>query len=217
MLNTPFNCCYETSLDPDVALQSWYKAFTSVIDHHMPIISKLGKQPAQPKWIITGILAAMRKRDRYKKENNHVEYKIWRNKVLRQVRNSKKKFYINSIEQNKNSLKELWKHVKELCPNTKLKTPISLQINSNLISDPEIVADTLNKYFAIIANKYTPVRKSGLPPTSVEMISNFVDSKIYSEIKFIIPTVSEDFVFKQILSMPNKKGLLVWMALALKY
>ena len=87
----------------------------------------------------------------------------WRNRVLRLVRNSKKKFYNNSIEQNKNSPKERWKHVKELCPNTKLNNPISLQINSNLISDPEIVADTLNKYFATIADKYTPVRKSSLP------------------------------------------------------
>ena len=172
----------------------------------MPIISKRVKHPTQPKWITTDILAAMHKRDKYKKQNNHVEYKIWRNRVLRLVRNSKKKFYINSIEQNKNSPKELWKHVKELCPSTKLKNPISLQINSNLISDPEIVADTLNKYFATIADKYTPVRKSSLPPTSVEMISNFVDSKMNSETKFIIPPVSEDFVFKQILYMPNNKA-----------
>ena len=175
----------------------------------MPIISKRAKHPTQPKWITTDILAAMHKWDKCKKQNNHVEYKIWRNRVLRLVRNSKKKFYINSIEQNKNSPEELWKHVKELCP-------ISLQINSNLISDPEIVADTLNKYFATIADKYTSVRKSSLPPTSVEMISNFVDSKINSETKFIIPPVSEDFVFKQYYLCQIIK-LLVWMALALKY
>ena len=103
LLNTPFNCCYATSLDPDVALQSWYKAFNSVIDHHMPIISKRVKHPTQPKWITSDIFAAMHRRDKYKKQNNHIEYKIWRNRVLRLVRNSKKKFYINSIEQNKNS------------------------------------------------------------------------------------------------------------------
>ena len=38
------------------------------------------------------------------------------------------------------------------------------------------------------------------------MISNFVDSKMNSETKFIIPPVSVDFVFKQILSMPNNKA-----------
>ena len=146
LLITPFNCCYETSLDPDVALQSLYKAFTSVIDHHkMPIISKRVKHPTQQKWIATDISAAMHKRDKYKKQNNHVEYKIWQNSVLRLVRDSKKNFYINSIAQNKNSPKEFWKHVKELCPNTKLKNPNNFQINSNLISNPEIVADTLIK------------------------------------------------------------------------
>ena len=73
----------------------------------MPIISKRVKHPTQPKWITTDILAVMHKRDKYKKQNNHVEYKIWRIRVLRLVRNSKKFFYINSMEQIKNSPKEL--------------------------------------------------------------------------------------------------------------
>ena len=105
LLNTPFNCCYETNLDPDVALQSWYKAFSSVIDHHMPIISKRVKHPTQPKWITTDILQRCIKGTNTRSKT--IMLSIWRNRVLRLVRNLKKKFYINSIEQNKNSPKEL--------------------------------------------------------------------------------------------------------------
>ena len=155
----------------------------------MPMISKRVKYPSQPKWITSDILVAMHERDKYKKQGNHIHYKRMRNGVLTLVRNSKKKFYINTIEQNKKSPKELWKNNKELCPNKKIKRPISLKIDNNSSSDSEIVADTLNKYFATIADKYTPVRKYNLSPTSIDTISNCLSSKISYEKHFIITPI----------------------------
>ena len=53
--------------------------------------------------------------------------------------------------------KSFGKTLKNFVQTKKSKNPISLKIDNNLTSDSVIVADTLNIYFATIADKYTPV------------------------------------------------------------
>ena len=94
----------------------------------MPMISKRIKYPSQPHWITSGILVAIHERDKCKKQDNHIHNKRMRNRVLTLVRNSERKFYINAIEQNKKSPKELWNNIKEFCPNKKIQYPSRLTI-----------------------------------------------------------------------------------------
>ena len=56
----------------------------------------------------------MKARDRYKSLNDDTQYKVWRNKVVSLIKQSKKTQYTAIINENNNNPSSVWKLFKEI-------------------------------------------------------------------------------------------------------
>lgn len=205
MFNSPWqnvNAC----TSPDEALACWSSIYQDVIDKHMPIIHKRVKRIRQPKWMNEEIKHAIHTRDFLKKTKSLTGYRIWRNKVVCLIKKAKREFYVEAIIANKKNPTVLWKHLKGLCPDKQRNTPNILQTENKTITDAEEIANALNTYFASVPDLYTPVRRAELDLNSVTNISNFISEKNMCNTQFTVPSITTDFVLKQLKSMSNSKA-----------
>ena len=77
----------------------------------------------------------------------------------RELLEKKNKFSTILFEKYKGDIKKTWSMVNRLLGKSKSKVCQSLEINNTLETDPAILADEFNKYFANIAERI----KSNLP------------------------------------------------------
>ena len=118
MFNAPWQTINQLS-SPNVALVAWSNIFQGIIDKHLPIITKKVKHSNPASWMNEEIRYAMHTRDFLKRVNCHDQYRVWRNKVVKLVKQAKQKFYVHVIETNKSNPTVLWKHLKILRPDKK--------------------------------------------------------------------------------------------------
>ena len=74
----------------DDALDTWYSLFSEVVDKHIPLKQHRVKKVNQPNWLTPEIIDAMKTSDQYKAIGNNFQFKVWRNKVVKLIRQSKK-------------------------------------------------------------------------------------------------------------------------------
>ena len=87
----------------DDALDTWYSLFSEVVDKHIPLKQHRVKKVNQPNWLTPEIIDAMKTRDYFKAIGNKIEFKAWRNKVVKLIKQSKKLNYEKLIEEGKKS------------------------------------------------------------------------------------------------------------------
>ena len=67
------------------------------------------------------------------------------------MRNAKHTHFENTFTQHKNDIKKTWKILNEtlgfLSRNTKKQIRQKFSINNQLVSDPEVIANSFNEYF----------------------------------------------------------------------
>ena len=82
------------------------------------------------------------------------KYKIYRNKLKHLILISKKSFYNNYFNTNKDNIKETWKGIKQLITlkKTAYSTPTTLKIGNTKITDTKSIANEFNKYFANVGS-----------------------------------------------------------------
>ena len=93
-------------MDADDILEAWTDLFLQVVDKNIPIKQHRVKRKTQPEWLSPDIRDAMKTRDRHKSRGNDIEYKWWRNKVNKLIKESKKNQYQTYIENNKNKTRK---------------------------------------------------------------------------------------------------------------
>lgn len=155
------------SSNASVAFESFFNALLSLVDKHAPFVQLSKKQMklrSKP-WITKDILVSIRVRDRlfksFIKSKNEIErvnlysqYKAYRNRIVSLCNLSKRKFYSNYFYANSKNIKNIWKGIRDLISSGTLNnTPISLQNENSVTSDPGIVSEIFNNYFVNIANK----------------------------------------------------------------
>ena len=205
LFNAPWNDINKFT-SPDDALALWNNIFNTILNKHMPIKQKRVKHQISPPWMNSTIRNAMAFRDKLKKMKNFSLYKIWRNKVCNLIKYAKRNFYINALNKNKRTPKELWNHLKQVCPNKVDKFPSLLLVDDQYINERSEIVDTLNKRYCNIANIYLPNKHFNLHHETTSKISEFVNSKIQTDNKFSIPLVTSEFVRKQLNSMNTSKA-----------
>ena len=89
---------------------------------------------------------------RTKSTNSHHKYKTYRNKLTGLLRLSKKLYYQSYFKANQTNIKNVWKGIRQLIS---LKTKDSLKPNKLIkdnqeITDPKLIANEFNNYFATI-------------------------------------------------------------------
>ena len=102
-------------------------------------------------------------------------YYLARNRVVHLIRNVKRYFYRNSINNNLENPKNLWCIIRSLLPSKFSKLPTHLTVDDRSYHDYYDFANLFNEHFAYISSS---VQLNHLP----------------SGISYCIPTISENFV-----------------------
>ena len=114
--------------DVDDALDTWEKLFMDVVNTHVPLRERRVKRTRQPGWLTDEITEAMDKRDSLKQSRDFPNYKLWRNKVVRMLKEAKADYYINLIEENRRDTRALWAALREISPLYSLVSAILLYV-----------------------------------------------------------------------------------------
>lgn len=88
--------------------------------------------------------------ERAKLTDDHIDwefYKTMRNQYLNELRNAENNYYSKKVIENRDDLKKMWTVLKEIL-GKKIQKPIkSVQIDNNIYSDKQKIANELNAYF----------------------------------------------------------------------
>ena len=98
----------------------------------------------------------MKTRDRHKSPGNENEYKSWRNKVNKLIKQSKKDQYQTFIENNKNNPGSIYQLFQEVgAGKGSRKSSIISSVNQNgvHIEDPSEMANTFNSFLLILQRR----------------------------------------------------------------
>ena len=142
-------------------------SLNDLVSKHAPLI-KLTKKDikfrAKP-WINNKIKKMMHIRDKIlnklkKKSDDATKalYKKFRNRVAVLLKESKTNYFHNFFHTNGNNMKLLWSGIKSIISNNNSKTNIISKfndINGNLTTDPTMIANTFNNFFANVAGNIT--------------------------------------------------------------
>ena len=191
--------------ETDDILEAWTDLFLQVVDKNTPIKQHRVKHKTQPEWLTPDILDAMKTRDRHKSLGNDNEYKWWRNKVNKLIKESKKNQYQSFIENNKNKPGSIYKLFQDIGAGRGCRKPSnisSVKDNGIHIEDPTEIANTFNKFFVNIAAKI----KEPVSFSNHEKLKDFCNSKLPENIQFSITNIEKDKVLRYFLKMDSCKA-----------
>ena len=191
--------------DTDDILEAWTDLFLQVVDKNMPIKQHRVKRKNQPEWLTPDIIDAMKTRDRHKSLQNENEYKWWRNKVNKLIKESKKNQYQTYIEKNKDKPGSIYKIFQDVSAGKGSKKPTdisSVKNNGKHIEDPTEIANTFNNFFVNIASKI----KEPVSPSNHDKLREFCNSRLPENTQFSISNIEKDKVLKYLSTMDSCKA-----------
>ena len=197
--------------EPNEALSHWYSLFKSVLDSHAPLKKRRVNREFIPEWFNSEIQAAIAKRNhlhrKAKLTNNALswrDYRSARNRVVHLIRFAKRSFYRNSINNNLENPKNLWRIIRSLAPSKCSKLPNHLVIDGTNYHDYYDIANVFNEHFANISSSVQLNHVSD--PPNWERIADYVDSKLPSGVSYCIPSISENFVRTSLQQLSTSKA-----------
>ena len=133
---------------------SFKHLFIAVADNHAPLMSKKTRGKQTP-WMSGQIKKVMYQRDNQLKKaklsNRDEDWKLYRslrNQVTAQIRKAKCNYNKKLIQDNSDNPKTFWKTINKILPNEKKKrVPSAINIDGNLITDRNMIANAFNLYF----------------------------------------------------------------------
>ena len=147
----------EPSKDIDSIYDTLHDHFLNTINTHAPLklLSRKESKNLLKPWITGGILASIKKKDKfyhsYVKTQNKTwygKYKLYRDKINKLIRKSKHNYYLNYFINFKNDSKKIWSGIKSIISNKKTSpSTINLQINDQIITDQKKVSNKFNEFF----------------------------------------------------------------------
>ena len=190
----------------DDALDTWYSLYSEAVDKHVPLKQHRVKKVNQPNWLTPDIVDAIKTRDHFKAIGNNTEFKIWRNKVVKLIKQSKKINYERLIEEGKNQPTTIWKMFNELGAG-KRRSNSSNNINSLKIGnleteDPLEISNAFNDFFINIADNIKEPTES----SNHELLRDFCNEKIPEGVVFDLPLLNTDNVMKYLNNLDIKKS-----------
>jgi len=188
---------------------------TQLVSRHLPTRKRTKKQikTQRKPWITSAIIKSMSKRDFFFrkfinakcptfKTYYHNSFKNYRNLIVSLCRRSKQNHYTKYFDLHSGNMQKIWQGVRQLISvksSFKSPSPISLNIDGNISSDPLTIANSFNKYFSSVAHSI----RNKIPP-SFKHFSTFLKHPNSSSI-FIFPCTPQE-VSKCIASFDHKKA-----------
>ena len=199
----------------DSCWSSFKSLFMQVVDKVAPVKEVRLKQGSEH-WFNSNILSKIQKRDvafnAYKKTKSAVKYKEFcklRNKVQSDIKNAKKEYVKDHVNENRYSIKKLWSSLKELGMLGKVQ---SNNVNSGLkkednvtVFDKGFITHKFNTFFGNAASKLVEKMPCGFL-FSKESINTFYESKNINPNSFHLNKVTEEEVFKQLSQLNVNKA-----------
>ena len=185
-------------------VETWSSLFSDIVDKHLPLRKHCVKRKHQPKWLSADIIEAFKTRDRFKSLNNQEQYKIWRNKVSKMIKVSKKRQYSEIINEIVNNPASVWKLFKEMGASKHNigTSTLSLKINDKTIDSPAEISSEFNKFFVSVASKI----KEPILPSNFARLSLYCDKKLAENTSFSIPLLGCEKVEKYLKNIDITKA-----------
>ena len=190
--------------DVNDIVETWSTLFCDIVDKHLPLRKHRVKRKQQPKWLTANIIDAFKTRDRFKSVNSEEQYKIWRNKVNKMIKVSKKQQYSEIINENDKNPASVWKLFKELGASKSNigNSILSLKIDDKTIENPSEIASEFNKFFVSVASKI----KEPIMPSNFDRLTMFCDQNLRGSSPFSIPNIEYDKVEKYLRNIDITKA-----------
>ena len=190
--------------DVNDIVETWSTLFCDIVDKHLPLRKHRVKRKQQPKWLTANIIDAFKTRDRFKSVNSEEQYKIWRNKVNKMIKVSKKQQYSEIINENDKNPASVWKLFKELGASKSNigNSILSLKIDDKTIENPSEIASEFNKFFVSVASKI----KEPIMPSNFDRLTKFCDQNLRGSSPFSIPNIEYDKVEKYLRNIDITKA-----------
>ena len=202
----------ELTGDPNENYQLLSSRLNAAREKHMPRkrVKYKKKLHNKSKWITNGILRSINNKDKLYKtliqtdldntvlyDRLKTEFKDYRASLRKIIRKAQRDYYTQIFNRHKNDIKKTWSLINEtLNRNLKKQSTHEFLINDEMISDPIIIANKFNQYFAHIGS--TLADKIPSAPHFNSYLSNPVDSV------FSFHTVTEENISHIINKLKNK-------------
>ena len=192
----------------NTAWSNWKELFLNVCDRHAPYKRKIVRGVKCP-WLTGETKKLMNQRDFFlrkaRRSGAEVDWNAYwrlRNQVSNKIRNEKRRYHRNEIQENLNSPKAFWKAIKKVFPSKKGNSvcPESIKTEEgHTITDKSTIAKKFNNFFT---NAVSKLLETVQQPIVTREFSgdNFTDQKLC-----LLP-VTESFVFKQLKGLKVKKA-----------
>ena len=150
--------------DPNFKANKFFDLFNSILDVHAPLIKRKSiLRHTQSPWITPWIKDLIRERDKAKKkaEKDHSiwpKYKRLRNKVTGELRKAVEDYYRNSIDENANNPKMMWKTINKVLN----KDQCSVMYQGQLVEKQEKIAEAFNNHFTFVGPKLAEKIKTSI-------------------------------------------------------
>ena len=138
-------------------------------EKHLPkkTVKYQKKRHKKSKWISNGILKSINTKDRLYKvlvqsdpantiqyERRKEEFKQYRAELRKSIRKAKRDYYTSIFNRHENDIRKMWGLLNEtLNRNIRKQSTHEFSLNNKTTSDPEVIANEFNKYFANIGSK----------------------------------------------------------------
>ena len=211
------------SFRDDVSIQNWnylhdnvndsfkdfYTKLEALVDMHAPLkklTTREIKIRSKP-WLSTEILKMIKIRNkifaRKKRQPKNVNckrlYNLFRNRVNKEIKKSKKKYYADYFTEHVNNITKTWEGVKKIVniKKTSIRTT-QLKIGGKIIDNDKEIATHFNKFFVNVG----PNTENMIPKVPNLSPSKFLKNR--NQIKFVIAHVSNEEMLDIINSLENK-------------
>ena len=153
--------------DVNRSFNNFMDKINTILDKHLPykkVSNKDLKNKYKP-WINNEIIDSINKKnklfnkyvnckDAVRRNALFTDYKLHKNKLLQDTRNSKKAFFQNYFTKNGKNVKKIWDGIKQIInvKSKRMDQPSCLIDGNSTLTDPTEIANTFNNYFSSIAD-----------------------------------------------------------------
>ena len=182
----------------DDSCESAYSQFldviTSLYNESFPLITRRCSSKRNQPWISPQLKRQINQKNRLYKTYlkrpslfNEINYKNAKVKTSRDIRSTKKLYYHQLLDQNRNNLRRTWSVIKEVMGQDRSTSSIdSVSVGGSLVTESSAIANHLNTYFTSIGSTLS----NEIPPTGIDPLS-YLNTNINHSF-FMSPITAEE-------------------------
>ena len=198
------------SKDVNEKFNDFYFKLEACVERHAPLKKltlkeiKLEKKP----WITSEFNKMIKMRNKLfqrkkrqpNNENNKRLYNLFRNRVIRELKNSKNIYYNEFFEVNNNNIKKTWEGIRSIVNISKPKMPSvsQIKVNEKVIDNPKKVVEAFNNFFVNVG----PNTEKNIPINPITKPEQYLKNR--NQLEFLIAHISNEEILDIINQLENK-------------